>query len=159
MPAQLSLTLNRLWESQPGGIAMRLRFLGSWRSYRRPKPNKEILDQVVRRIVEVGQPDQIILFGSAARRQLRPDSDFDLLVVKSGITDARELKQKIQVHLFGIPIPIDIVVTTPEELHAARHKTWTLLGRVWQEGKRIYSVNGRRPQPRSRAYFRAQASR
>ena len=138
---------------------MGVRFLGSWWSNRRPKPNKEILDQVVRRIVDAAQPDQIILFGSAARQQLRPDSDFDLLVVKSGVADTRELRQKIQTQLFGIPIPVDVVVATPEDLRAARHKDWTLLGRVQREGKRIYSANGRRPQPRSRTYFRGQAWR
>jgi uncharacterized protein len=138
---------------------MGVRSPASWRLYRRPKPNKEILDEVVRRIVEVAQPDQIILFGSAARGQLRPDSDFDLLVLKSGIADMRELKQKIQIHLFGIPIPIDVLVEKPEKLWAARHKTWTLLGRVAKEGKRIYPANGRRPQPRSRPFFRAQAWR
>jgi hypothetical protein len=32
---------------------------------------QRILDEIVRRIVEVAQPDRIILFGSVARGQIR----------------------------------------------------------------------------------------
>ena len=43
-----------------------------------------ILDDVVRRIVEVAQPEKIILFGSAASGWMGPHSDLDLLIVKEG---------------------------------------------------------------------------
>lgn len=39
-------------------------------------PDPNILDDLVRRIVEVVQPQRIILFGSAARGDMRPDNDF-----------------------------------------------------------------------------------
>jgi len=35
------------------------------------------LDVLVARIVEIAQPDRIILFGSAARGDMGPDSDID----------------------------------------------------------------------------------
>ena len=41
-----------------------------------------VLDDVVRRIVAVARPERIILFGSAARGQMAPHGDVDLLVVK-----------------------------------------------------------------------------
>jgi predicted nucleotidyltransferase len=43
----------------------------------------EILQEIVRRIVAAVQPEKIILFGSAARQEMGPDSDLDLLVIKS----------------------------------------------------------------------------
>ena len=43
-----------------------------------------LLEEVVRRVVSVAEPERIILFGSAARGEVRPDSDLDLLVVKDG---------------------------------------------------------------------------
>jgi predicted nucleotidyltransferase len=46
--------------------------------------NEDILQGIVRRIVEVA-PEKIILFGSAAREEMGPDSDVNLLVVKKGI--------------------------------------------------------------------------
>ena len=44
-------------------------------------PTPEIVDQMVRRIVERFDPERIILFGSLARDEARADSDVDLLVV------------------------------------------------------------------------------
>ena len=44
--------------------------------------DQAVLDEIARRIVEVAQPERVILFGSAARGEMRPNSDVDLLVVK-----------------------------------------------------------------------------
>lgn len=52
--------------------------------------DQSILDEIVRRIVDVAHPDRIILFGSAARGEMGPDSDLDLLVVKAGVPHRRE---------------------------------------------------------------------
>ena len=41
--------------------------------------DQAVLDEVIRRVVEVAQPEKIILFGSAARGRMRPHSDLDLL--------------------------------------------------------------------------------
>jgi predicted nucleotidyltransferase len=43
-------------------------------------PPGDVLNEIIRRIVEVARPDRIILFGSAARREMGRDSDIDLLV-------------------------------------------------------------------------------
>jgi len=45
-------------------------------------PMPELLAEIVRRIRAVSDPEQIILFGSQARGDFRPDSDLDLLVIK-----------------------------------------------------------------------------
>lgn len=42
-----------------------------------------LTDTIVQRLLEVSQPDRIILFGSAATGQLTPDSDIDLLVLEA----------------------------------------------------------------------------
>lgn len=98
------------------------------------------LDEIVRRIVEVAEPDRIILFGSAARGEIGPDSDLDLLVVKSGVAHRRRLAQEIYVKLFGVPIPVDVIVVTPEDIQAFRDKVGTIVGPALQEGKQIYAA-------------------
>ena len=50
------------------------------------KYGNQILNEIKQRIVETANPLKIILFGSAARGELGPNSDLDILVViPSGI--------------------------------------------------------------------------
>jgi predicted nucleotidyltransferase len=100
---------------------------------------KELLHEIVRRIVEVARPDRIILFGSAARGRMGKDSDLDLLVVKSGVPHRRKLAQQIRLRMFGIGVPMDIVVVTPEDIEAFRDKVGTILGSAVREGEVIYA--------------------
>ncbi len=44
-------------------------------------PDPAILDELVRRTVQAVDPVRIILFGSAARGKMGPNSDLDILVV------------------------------------------------------------------------------
>ena len=55
----------------------------------------DVLDEVVQRIVAVADPEKIILFGPAARGELGPDSDLDLLVVKSGVHRRKLAQSKL----------------------------------------------------------------
>ena len=61
--------------------------------------NPEVLDEIVRRIVAAVAPERIILFGSAARGSMGPDSDLDLLVIKSGDYHRGRLTEEIYLHL------------------------------------------------------------
>jgi predicted nucleotidyltransferase len=117
-----------------GGPTLWRRFLRQW-SPRNVQRDIATLREVVRRIVEVAKPDQVILFGSAARGQLRPNSDFDLLVIKSNVPDTYELTRYLRAHLFDIRMPIDLSVATPEEVEASRYK---MLGQIYAHGRRVY---------------------
>jgi predicted nucleotidyltransferase len=52
---------------------------------RRGKPDPAIVADIVRRIVRAAKPERIVLFGSAARSEMGPDSDYDVLVIKGGV--------------------------------------------------------------------------
>jgi predicted nucleotidyltransferase len=80
---------------------------------------QELLDEIIRRVVEVADPDKIILFGSAARGRMGPNGDLDLLVVKAGI-HRRQLTQAIYMNLFGVGQAVDVVVVTPEDIERYR---------------------------------------
>ncbi len=98
------------------------------------------LDEIVRRIVQVAAPDRIILFGSAARGQVGPDSDLDMLVVKSGVPHRRRLARQIYRALFGIPVPVDIIVVTPEDVRAFQGKVGTIIDPALREGREVYAA-------------------
>lgn len=122
----------------------------SWWSRRDVEKDIATLREVVRRIVEIAQPEEVILFGSAARGQMRPDSDFDILVIKSDVSDPQELIRYLRAHLFDIQTPIDIIVATPEEVAASRFK---MLAKIYEEGRRLYP----RREQRARSFQRYQA--
>lgn len=101
------------------------------------RPNQRVLDEVIRRVVEIAHPEKIILFGSAAREEMRPGSDLDLLVVKSGV-HRRRLAQKIYENLFGLREAVDIVVVTPEDIELYRDSIGLVIGPALQDGIVIY---------------------
>jgi len=114
---------------------VRLETVGS-PSTRFPEP--AALKELVRRIVEVAQPDRIILFGSAARGEMGPDSDLDVLVVKSGVEHRRRLAQDIYMNLSGVGVGVDVIVLTPEDIDAQRGSVGSIVGPALDEGRVIY---------------------
>jgi len=96
------------------------------------------LQQAVDRIAQRFDPDKIILFGSAARDQEGPDSDADLLVVMSVKGSKRQQAVQIDLALEGIPIPIDLIVATPEEVEKYRETIGTIIREAMHEGKVLY---------------------
>jgi uncharacterized protein len=97
------------------------------------------LDEIVRRVVEVAEPERIILFGSVARGESRPDSDIDLLVVKAG-AHRRKLSQAIYRQLLGIGRSVDIVVVTPEDIERYRDAVGLVIRPALEEGRTIYAA-------------------
>ncbi|MGQ0814422.1 MAG: nucleotidyltransferase domain-containing protein [Gemmatimonadota bacterium] len=99
-----------------------------------------LLDQIVERIVAVAKPDRIILFGSAARGAVRPDSDIDLLIVKANVAYRGRLAEEIYKSLFGIPVPVDVIVVTPEDIEKYRNSVGTVIRPALREGREIYAA-------------------
>lgn len=77
------------------------------------------VEEVVGRIVEVAQPEKIILFGSAVRGEMSPHSDLDILVVKSD-ADHWGLSGRIRRALRGVNAAVDLVVATPRTSSGTR---------------------------------------
>ncbi len=98
---------------------------------------QDVLDQIVQRIVEVAQPEKIILFGSAAKGEMGPDSDVDLLVIKSNV-HRRRLSQTIYRNLYGIGQAVDVVVVTPEDVERYKDSFALVIEPALREGKVIY---------------------
>jgi predicted nucleotidyltransferase len=99
-----------------------------------------LLDEIVRRVVAVARPDRIVLFGSAARGDMGPDSDVDLLVIKSRVAHRRRLAQQIHQAFFGLGIPVDVIVVTPEDVRAFSNKVGTIIEPALREGREVYAA-------------------
>jgi uncharacterized protein len=106
---------------------------------RKKTVSDEILEEIVRRIVKAVQPKKIILFGSAAREEMGPDSDLDLLVVKP-CGHRRRTARKIERSLIGIGIPTDVIVAKPEDIQRYKDTIGLIYRPALREGKTIYAA-------------------
>lgn len=104
----------------------------------RPKP--EVLDEIVKRVVEAAEPDKIIMFGSAARGEMGPDSDIDLLVIKGGKFNRWRLTTDIYRQLRGKGAPVDIVVVTPDEVRLYGDSPYLIIRPALTDGKIVYGA-------------------
>ncbi len=99
-----------------------------------------VLRDIVRRVVEADQPEKIILFGSAARGEMGPDSDVDLLVIKGGRFQRGRLVERIYRQMHGAEEAVNIIVVTPEEVERYRDTPCLVIYPALREGKVVYGA-------------------
>jgi len=100
--------------------------------------SRKKIEEMVRRIVAGFDPEKIILFGSHARGDAGPDSDADLLVVMNVLGSKREKAMEIDMALFGIGMPKDVIVVTPEEVRKYGDIVGTIIYPALREGEVLY---------------------
>jgi predicted nucleotidyltransferase len=98
----------------------------------------EVIQTMTDRIVRDFHPLRIVLFGSQARNDARPDSDIDLLVVLPHVADKRLAAVAIRRVLADLPVCKDIVVTTPEEIARRGDVIGTVLRPALREAQVLY---------------------
>jgi len=107
-----------------------------------PMTQEEILRDVVpemtRRIVKVANPRRVILFGSAARGEMRPDSDLDVLVVVPDGIGRRMTCEAIYLALYGLGVSKDILVVTEGDLAEHGEDPSLVYGRALAEGRELF---------------------
>jgi len=98
-----------------------------------------ILDDIIRRVVEVARPEKIILFGSAARGEMNRHSDVDLLVVKDGV-DALDLMGQIYRNLRGVGAAVDAIVVSPQDVERYKDSHALVIKPALREGRVVYET-------------------
>ena len=92
--------------------------------------------------VAVAKPEQIVLFGSAARGTMGPNSDVDLLIVKSGRFHRGRLTEAIYRGLRGAEAAVDVVVATPEEIEQYHDDPYLIVASAPERGQsRLWLVS------------------
>ncbi len=93
---------------------------------------------VVDRIVQVADPDKVILFGSYAYGKPTIDSDVDFLIIME--SDERPPKRGIRVEreLLDVPFPMDILVRTPAEVAERLQMKDYFMQEITQQGQVMY---------------------
>jgi uncharacterized protein len=99
--------------------------------------DERILKNIVSRIVEIANPDKIILFGSRATGKARKDSDYDICVLKNSIKNYRRFAYKIRSHI-DVFAPIDIIATSPALFKLHKDKWYYVYSDIDRTGKVVY---------------------
>ena len=94
-----------------------------------------VIERIVQRLVAALSPERIYLFGSQARGEAGPDSDYDLLVVVPASTLPRYRRDQAAFEaLLGVGVAKDVLVLTHDEFERQRTVVCSLPATVEREG-------------------------
>lgn len=100
-----------------------------------------VLAEIVRRLVEAYQPERIYLFGSKARGDAGPDSDYDLLVMVPDNAPCERKRSRLAYEvLWGTGTAADVVVVTHSYFEARRHLAASLPRTILREGRLLHAA-------------------
>jgi hypothetical protein len=99
------------------------------------------LARIVERLVAAYQPERIYLFGSKARGDDGPDSDFDLMVVVPDTAPPERRRSRLAYErLWGTGPAADVLVWSEGRFNARAHLRASLPGTILREGSLVYAA-------------------
>mgnify|MGYP001285305872 FL=1 len=99
------------------------------------------LAKIIRILVSAYEPEQIFLFGSRARGDVGPDSDYDLLLVVPDQASPERKRSKLAYQvLWGTGTAADVVVWTRSAFDSRVHLAASLPATVMREGKLLHAA-------------------
>jgi predicted nucleotidyltransferase len=103
---------------------------------------QELIELAGQRIAEAaGSPARVILFGSAARGELTPDSDLDFLVIERDVENRVAEAVRLRDAIGRIGWPVDVIVMD-EDLAERRAKVrGTMVHHALREGRIVARSN------------------
>ena len=100
----------------------------------------QTLAELVRRLAEAFEPESIYLFGSKARGETGPNSDYDLLVVVPDEAAPEQKRSRLAYQaLRGTRTAADVLVWTKQAFESRLHLPASLPATVVREGKLLYA--------------------
>jgi predicted nucleotidyltransferase len=109
--------------------------------FRAPTAGDPVLAEVVRRLLEAYRPEGIYLFGSVARGDAGPDSDYDLLVVVPDDAPPERQRSRLAYEVLrGTGTPADVLVCTCSYFEQRRLLKASLPGTVLREGRALHGA-------------------
>lgn len=100
-----------------------------------------VLAEIVRRLVAAYEPERIYLFGSKARGDAGPDSDYDLMVVVPD--DAPPVRRRSRLAyeaLRGTGRAADVLVCTRSSFDSRLHVRASLPATIVSEGRLLHAA-------------------
>ena len=97
-------------------------------------------ETIINTIVFSLSHDKIILFGSYAKGSNTENSDIDILVLKKGLKNEREIMSSLYYEFFNkkIPVPIDLIAMDYDKFYQLNNDLGYIYKTINQEGRVIY---------------------
>ena len=102
--------------------------------------SEDTLQRIVGRIVQMAQPDRVILFGSAAMGTMTSDSDLDLLVVESQVSNTRQESIRLRAALEDVPLPVDVIVMSRQRFEESKNVIGGIAYPAHKYGRILYEA-------------------
>ena len=108
--------------------------------------DSEVMDdpklvEIVRRLVEAYHPERIYLFGSVARGEAGPDSDYDLMVIVADDAPPERKGSRLAYEvLWGTSTAADVLVWTRTRFQSRTHVVASLPATVLREGRLLHAA-------------------
>jgi predicted nucleotidyltransferase len=98
--------------------------------------DNETIEKAVDLLLEAAPAgSRVILFGSHARGDARPDSDLDFLVIEPRVDDHRAEMVRLHRVLLPLRVPADVLVTTEADFREWHDTPGTVLYEAATEGR------------------------
>ncbi|MHB8067520.1 MAG: nucleotidyltransferase domain-containing protein [Desulfobaccales bacterium] len=102
--------------------------------------DRNIIEEIIDRILAVTPAERIIIFGSAASGKMTRDSDIDLLVLQSAPGNPRQESVRVRQALSGLEYPFDIIVMATERFEESKGIIGGIAYPANKYGKVIYEA-------------------
>lgn len=100
--------------------------------------NQQIVNQLTDVLVQAADPERILLFGSQARGDESPDSDFDIMVVENQPVDRFAEMVRLNRLLRPFEIAVDLLVVSAEKFQYWRETPGNVYYEADKTGQVLY---------------------
>lgn len=97
--------------------------------------NDILIAEAGRRLTAAAPDAKVILFGSRARGEERPDSDLDLLVIEPEVASRKAEYVRLRQQLRDLDVAVDLVIVTERHVEEWGHFEGTMLNDALRNGR------------------------
>lgn len=97
--------------------------------------SQDLVREAARRLADAAPAEaRVILFGSHARGQARPDSDLDFMVIERDVPNRVEERVRLRAALSGLDCAVDLLVVSEDEVEEWGRVPCTVINEALTEG-------------------------